>query len=258
MGNSQSHEKSNAACCLLFEIDTKRSICRCDTALPDTKSVVALLETKKSTAIALVVGLPLTKDVHAMTRYCRKNFPALFSIVLNKQISQCCRLRLDTFAAGLIHMVCVFVFDFGEKICSQFVQINFTCVLSGANMIAHNMNDVREALRRVGQQFSQQPTSFVKSHSAAPIGSTVASAAVATASPRTYTCPACGLENLTENALHLHFPLYHSPQSNFRSACPICGQPPTRAPFAVHLHNCHGHMTDAIALSHDFIYFYFV
>ena len=123
---------------------------------------------------------------------------------------------------------------------------------SGANMIAHNMNDVRDALRQVGQQFLQQPSSSLKSHGTVPEVSNVTSAGLATTSPKTYTCPACGLGNLTENALHLHFPLYHSPQPNYRSACPICGQPPTRAPFAVHLHNCHGHMADYTALSHHF------
>ena len=86
--------------CMLFEFNINNSLVRCNTSPSDYKGLFALLKAKKATAAALVVGLSAPRDVHKVTRDCRRYFPALFSIVLNKQISECCRLRLDTFAAG--------------------------------------------------------------------------------------------------------------------------------------------------------------
>jgi len=40
--------------------------------------------------------------------------------------------------------------------------------------------------------------------------------------PVLYNCPSCALPGLTENALHLHFPLYHSMEMPYVMKCPIC------------------------------------
>jgi hypothetical protein len=56
----------------------------------------------------------------------------------------------------------------------------------GARMVTDNVAALRHALTLVAQQ-----------------GTGVSGG-------RTYTCPACGLAKLTEDELHVHFPLYHS------------------------------------------------
>ena len=76
----------------------------------------------------------------------------------------------------------------------------------------------------------------------------------ATATLPTFACPACGIDKLSEDQLHAHFPLFHSTQPNAAADCPIC-QPCAgtgaagssggccdgeRGGFAVHLHNRHG------------------
>lgn len=55
------------------------------------------------------------------------------------------------------------------------------------------------------------------------------------------TCPLCGLRNLDEAALRLHFTLAHACEpTNVKGHCPLCQQPPL--PLALHLHNEHGPM----------------
>eukprot|EP01100_Stratorugosa_tubuloviscum_P013233 TRINITY_DN6514_c0_g1_i2.p1 TRINITY_DN6514_c0_g1~~TRINITY_DN6514_c0_g1_i2.p1 ORF type:complete len:247 (-),score=111.64 TRINITY_DN6514_c0_g1_i2:26-766(-) len=58
-----------------------------------------------------------------------------------------------------------------------------------------------------------------------------------------YTCPRCNLKNLTEDALWLHSPLYHSGEANEQIknsfVCPICPKK-LKNPYEVHLHVSHG------------------
>merc|ERR1719499_2529197 len=60
-----------------------------------------------------------------------------------------------------------------------------------------------------------------------------------------YTCPCCRMGFLTENALHLHLPLYHSMEGEMThpERCPICAcerKLYERKNFYLHLHNSHG------------------
>merc|ERR1719499_488648 len=71
------------------------------------------------------------------------------------------------------------------------------CFQSGSTMIANNMNDIPEALQLCHSQLvSKGP----------------------------YVCPQCNMGFLTENALHLHYPLYHSMGKSFvqPDICPVC------------------------------------
>lgn len=53
-----------------------------------------------------------------------------------------------------------------------------------------------------------------------------------------FSCPGCGLEELSENALHLHMQLHHSVDILKEGPCPICGKKDGN--LAVHVHNDHG------------------
>merc|ERR1719482_2417373 len=58
-----------------------------------------------------------------------------------------------------------------------------------------------------------------------------------------FSCPGgCGVQRLTEDELHHHFPLWHACEPNIGPACPICGECPEldRGGLDVHIHNCHG------------------
>ncbi len=60
---------------------------------------------------------------------------------------------------------------------------------------------------------------------------------------RTYACPYCGLQGLTEDGLHVHFPLYHVSEANAAVTCPICSKSCDAKrgdPFPPHLENTHG------------------
>jgi hypothetical protein len=60
--------------------------------------------------------------------------------------------------------------------------------------------------------------------------------------PGPYECPSCHMGQLSENDLHLHFPMYHVNERNVFMRCPICSESckPHRTPFPVHLFNSHG------------------
>jgi len=57
-----------------------------------------------------------------------------------------------------------------------------------------------------------------------------------------YKCPSCGLNGLTEAALHRHYTLYHSTEPNITAECPICHKTAKaeRGGPDVHIHNHHG------------------
>ncbi|KAL4147733.1 hypothetical protein PRNP1_011487 [Phytophthora ramorum] len=55
-----------------------------------------------------------------------------------------------------------------------------------------------------------------------------------------FTCPFCGKNELDEDQLWRHCPMYHINERNTDGiACPICRETP-RGPFQVHMHNAHG------------------
>ena len=57
-----------------------------------------------------------------------------------------------------------------------------------------------------------------------------------------YECPYCGIDQLTEDNLVEHVPLFHTARVNEKNRnikCPICNQ--SQRLFPVHLHNYHGH-----------------
>ena len=93
------------------------------------------------------------------------------------------------------------------------------CFASGARMLAHTKGCVERGIATVLRQFD----------------------AGAASNSRIFTCPTCGMPGLSEEALHLHFPLYHETEMPHAHDCPICHKTAAdfRA-FAVHLHNEHG------------------
>eukprot|EP00618_Florenciella_parvula_P017922 CAMPEP_0119488486 /NCGR_PEP_ID=MMETSP1344-20130328/14251_1 /TAXON_ID=236787 /ORGANISM="Florenciella parvula, Strain CCMP2471" /LENGTH=427 /DNA_ID=CAMNT_0007523443 /DNA_START=59 /DNA_END=1342 /DNA_ORIENTATION=+ len=96
------------------------------------------------------------------------------------------------------------------------------CFRAGARMLAHDDAAVEQGLRTIMRQFD-------------------AAASVPNPSGRVYSCPECGLAGLSEDALHLHFPLYHSMENTRAHDCPICDRRASEfRAFAVHLHNEHG------------------
>lgn len=116
-------------------------------------------------------------------------------------------------------------------------KLRLWCFQHGANMVTETA-EVGEVLARLTEQFTIEGD---------------------------YSCPQCGLSGLTEDALHLHFPLYHSTTGNIDTTCPVC-QAKCRAKRGgfdvtdctidtalahdsqiftlsqVHMHNCHGPM----------------
>jgi len=73
-----------------------------------------------------------------------------------------------------------------------------------------------------------------------------------------FTCPACGMDGLSENALHQHFPLFHSTEPNIKPAkCPICSEI-ARPNMGVHIHNYHGPEEDREPTFPDFAAFVWV
>ena len=95
------------------------------------------------------------------------------------------------------------------------------CFRAGARMLAHDAAAVEQGLRSVVRQFD--------------------AVALPNQSGRVYSCPECGLAGLSEDALHLHFPLYHSMEMTRPHDCPICDRRASEyRAFAVHLHNEHG------------------
>ncbi len=104
---------------------------------------------------------------------------------------------------------------------SQFVsgsaRARLDCFASGARMLAHTNGCVERGIATVMRQFD------------------------ADAAAAAFTCPTCGMPGLSEEALHLHFPLYHATEMPHAHDCPICHKTAAdfRA-FAVHLHNEHG------------------
>lgn len=56
------------------------------------------------------------------------------------------------------------------------------------------------------------------------------------------SCAYCGVEGLSEDALHRHLDLFHTYERNIDAPCPICSQvtDPRLGGLAVHYHNNHG------------------
>mmetsp|Transcript_23732 Transcript_23732/g.55341 ORF Transcript_23732/g.55341 Transcript_23732/m.55341 type:complete len:389 (-) Transcript_23732:60-1226(-) len=64
--------------------------------------------------------------------------------------------------------------------------------------------------------------------------------ATALRTPGKYTCPLCGLSDLSEDSLHTHMPLFHVVEPNMSGPCPMCGDPCSNVVMQVHVNNCHG------------------
>ena len=124
-----------------------------------------------------------------------------------------------------------FMIAFGAALANQ-PRLRMDAFAVGFNMLASQSCSVAAAVAKV-----------VRTH-----------ALPATATLPTFACPACGIDKLSEDQLHAHFPLFHSTQPNAAADCPIC-QPCAgtgaagssggccdgeRGGFAVHLHNRHG------------------
>ena len=56
------------------------------------------------------------------------------------------------------------------------------------------------------------------------------------------SCAYCGMQGLSEDALHRHLDLFHTYEPNIDAPCPICSRltDPHRGGLAVHYHNNHG------------------
>jgi len=95
-------------------------------------------------------------------------------------------------------------------------KLRLECFKAGAKMVTSDPGSVATAIGRAAPPFGREPGA--------------------------YRCPSCGMEGLTENGLHLHFPLYHSAECNIDCVCPICSQAcqAKRGGADVHIHNHHG------------------
>eukprot|EP00931_Biecheleriopsis_adriatica_P029472 TRINITY_DN17493_c0_g1_i2.p1 TRINITY_DN17493_c0_g1~~TRINITY_DN17493_c0_g1_i2.p1 ORF type:complete len:370 (-),score=65.69 TRINITY_DN17493_c0_g1_i2:311-1420(-) len=91
------------------------------------------------------------------------------------------------------------------------VQIRLNCFDKGAHMVTDSLDAVGTALSRVAK---------VLGH------------------PGPYSCPKCGLSDLSENSLHLHMHFHHAVDPNTPAACPICKK--RERNMEVHVHNSHG------------------
>ena len=89
----------------------------------------------------------------------------------------------------------------------------------GANMVTSDLHSLRDVLQKISQVTGQ--------------GS--------------YTCPWCGMKDLTEDDLWVHGPLYHIAVPNNSLHCPICRK--DRYPYQVHLRNHHGPVSRGEILS---------
>merc|ERR550537_1876394 len=89
-----------------------------------------------------------------------------------------------------------------------------TCSSIGANMITYNLNSVQHVIDVMLEQFRVRGN---------------------------LTCTECGLQNLTEDALWHHLPLYHisKPNGQMCRKCPLCNER-VRPNLQVHYRNCHG------------------
>eukprot|EP00239_Pterosperma_sp_CCMP1384_P005134 CAMPEP_0197850314 /NCGR_PEP_ID=MMETSP1438-20131217/15004_1 /TAXON_ID=1461541 /ORGANISM="Pterosperma sp., Strain CCMP1384" /LENGTH=319 /DNA_ID=CAMNT_0043463423 /DNA_START=266 /DNA_END=1222 /DNA_ORIENTATION=- len=143
----------------------------------------------------------------------------IFSIVLNESLSSCVKNRLICFDLGV-------------------------------NMIANDVAAVKEALVKIMQQVntsSSAAAAGAREHPADAPSSLSLSLSTKTAATNTdemlYSCPICGMRELTETALHLHVPLYHQTHtSEYGVQCPVClgVEGEHFHSFAVHVHNEHG------------------
>eukprot|EP00741_Cyanophora_paradoxa_P020956 tig00021319_g20231.t1 len=55
---------------------------------------------------------------------------------------------------------------------------------------------------------------------------------------KTFRCPDCGRQGMSEDQLWHHMPLFHGKDKNISAKCPICSR--EQKNFAVHLHESHG------------------
>ncbi|CAK4117823.1 unnamed protein product [Aphanomyces euteiches] len=103
----------------------------------------------------------------------------------------------------------------------------YQCFSEGASMVTNSIEDVSAILTKLASEDAALSRSMSSSR-------------------RTYACPFCGKNGLTEDALWSHCPLHHINEKNRNDiACPICTskhEKPYRSstPFQVHLHNAHG------------------
>lgn len=111
------------------------------------------------------------------------------------------------------------------------------CFQSGVHMVtsSRTLGDLDTALERYARVAQMKACA----HASQKAPADADDGATGEKSVQVYDCPACGMEGLPEDALHLHSPLYHANTVLKRAvACPICAHVGSR--YFVHLINRHG------------------
>ncbi|OWZ23695.1 hypothetical protein PHMEG_0001379 [Phytophthora megakarya] len=99
----------------------------------------------------------------------------------------------------------------------------YQCFQEGASMVTDSLDSVREVLEFIASCGSYD--SRRRGRSGGRDG---------------FTCPFCGKNNMDEDQLWRHCPMYHINEKNTDGiTCPICRETP-RGSFQVHMHNAHG------------------
>ncbi|KAG7392888.1 hypothetical protein PHYBOEH_006275 [Phytophthora boehmeriae] len=105
----------------------------------------------------------------------------------------------------------------------------YQCFQDGASMVTDSLHAVREVLAFIASCGDRYSSSSLRRKSRSKSGGRDG-----------YTCPFCGKNDMDEDQLWRHCPLYHINEKNTDAlTCPICRETP-RGPFQVHLHNAHG------------------
>ena len=169
----------------------------------------------------------------------------------------------------------LFICIFSPRI-SEDPMHRYQCFAGGASMVTNSLDDLSQILRKLELEVSLVVGSKSSpSWSSSSILGISSSPAASSSILRTYTCPFCGKNGLTEDALWSHCPLFHINEKNRSDMrCPICVAAAAKddvedgddngktmmthhhhhryhqkkkrkkngrnAPFQVHLHNAHG------------------
>jgi phosphatase NudJ len=110
-----------------------------------------------------------------------------------------------------------------SDVVSNSARARLDCFASGARMLA---NDDAAVDAGIGRVVSQWGASLAEGD-------------------KLYQCPTCGMDGLSEDALRLHYPLYHTTEMTPCCDCPVCGRKSGEfRAFAIHIHNEHGPAED--------------
>jgi 8-oxo-dGTP pyrophosphatase MutT (NUDIX family) len=143
--------------------------------------------------------------------------PAILVVTGDSTASICAELEKIRAAAPLAFAIV------RSDVVSGSARGRLDCYASGARMLA---NDDAAVDAGIARAMAQWDASF-------PEGA------------ERYMCPTCGMDGLSEDALHLHYPLYHTTELTPPCDCPICGRKAGEyRAFAIHLHNEHGPVGD--------------